>query len=66
LYRWRQRAVNSSADNIPSKGPSSKRPFECTINSGEMIYFPDGWHHATINLDRYTVFVSSFTTEHED
>jgi len=66
LQRWRQRAVNSSADNIPSKGPSSKRPFECTINSGEMIYFPDGWHHATINLDRYTVFVSSFTTEHED
>lgn len=41
-----------------------KRPWECTIHPREMIYFPDGWHHATINLDAYTVFVSTFTTEH--
>ena len=47
-------------------GPSSKKPWECTINEGEMIYFPDQWHHATINLEKYTVFVSSFTTEHEE
>ncbi|KAL7530711.1 hypothetical protein ACHAWF_003479 [Thalassiosira exigua] len=46
-------------------GPSNKKPWECTINRGEMIYFPDQWHHATINLEKYTVFVSSFTTEHE-
>lgn len=47
------------------RGPSSTKPWECTINEGEMIYFPDQWHHATINLEKYTVFVSSFTTEHE-
>ena len=47
------------------RGPSNKKPWECTIHEGEMIYFPDGWHHATINLEKYTVFVSSFTTEHE-
>ena len=41
-------------------GPSEKKPFECTIHPGEMIYFPDRWHHATINLDSYTCFVSSF------
>lgn len=40
------------------------RPYECTLFPGEMIYFPDKWHHATINLDAYTVFVSTFTTEH--
>lgn len=40
-------------------------PWECTVNAGEMIYFPNGWHHATLNLDRYNVFVSSFTTEDE-
>ena len=38
-------------------------PWECTVVPGELIYFPDQWHHATINLDRYNVFVSTFTTE---
>jgi hypothetical protein len=45
-------------------GRIDKKPWECTIHEGEMIYFPDGWHHATINLERYTVFVSTFTSEH--
>ena len=39
-------------------------PMECTLNPGDLIYFPDQWWHATINLDPYTVFISSFTTEH--
>jgi len=43
-----------------------ERPWECTVHPEEMIYFPDGWHHATINLDPYTVFVSSFTWEWDD
>ena len=44
--------------------PQRKRPHECTLHPGEMIYFPNQWHHATINLDVYTAFVSTFTTEH--
>jgi JmjC domain. len=40
------------------------KPYECTLFPGDMIYFPDKWYHATINLDQYTVFVSTFTTEH--
>lgn len=39
-------------------------PWECTLYPGEMIYFPDMWYHATLNLDTYTAFVSTFTTEH--
>jgi len=39
-------------------------PYECTLNPGDLIYFPDHWHHATLNLDNYTAFVSTFTTEH--
>ena len=39
------------------------KPWECTIGAGELLYFPDQWHHATINLDRYNAFVSTFTTE---
>jgi len=39
-------------------------PVECTLNPGDLIYFPDRWWHATINLDPYTAFISTFTTEH--
>jgi oxalate decarboxylase/phosphoglucose isomerase-like protein (cupin superfamily) len=35
-----------------------------TVDPGDTIYFPDRWWHATINLDPYTAFVSTFTTEH--
>jgi len=40
-------------------------PFECTLEPGDIIYFPTEWWHATINLDPYTSFVSTFTTEHD-
>lgn len=33
---------------------------ECVINPGEILYFPDNWHHGVINLGEYTAFVSSF------
>mmetsp|Transcript_40474 Transcript_40474/g.74068 ORF Transcript_40474/g.74068 Transcript_40474/m.74068 type:complete len:390 (-) Transcript_40474:96-1265(-) len=72
LKKWNKRNASRRRDigersgvDVVERGPSSKKPWECTINRGEMIYFPDQWHHATINLEKYTVFVSSFTTEHE-
>lgn len=34
-------------------------PLECTIRPGEVLYFPDRWWHATLNLDT-TVFISTF------
>ena len=40
------------------------RPLECTLEPGDVLYFPDMWYHATINLDLYTAFVSTFTQEH--
>jgi hypothetical protein len=40
-------------------------PYECTLVPGDIIYFPNMWWHATINLDPYTSFVSTFTTEHD-
>jgi Cupin-like domain len=40
------------------------KPLECTLEPGDIIYFPNQWWHATINLDRYTAFISTFTTEH--
>jgi len=32
---------------------------ECTVHPGEAIYFPDGWWHATLNIDT-AVFISTF------
>ncbi|XP_030649530.1 jmjC domain-containing protein 8 [Chanos chanos] len=36
-----------------------QRPLECTIHPGEVLYFPDRWWHATLNLDT-SVFISTF------
>ncbi|XP_050731322.1 jmjC domain-containing protein 8-like isoform X1 [Eriocheir sinensis] len=33
--------------------------YECTLAPGEIIYFPDKWWHATLNIDS-SVFVSIF------
>ncbi|KAI4900796.1 hypothetical protein NFI96_026300, partial [Prochilodus magdalenae] len=35
------------------------KPLECTIRPGEVLYFPDRWWHATLNLDP-SVFISTF------
>lgn len=34
--------------------------YECTIEPGEIIYFPAMWMHATLNLDDFNLFVSLF------
>ncbi|CAJ0940933.1 unnamed protein product [Ranitomeya imitator] len=39
--------------------PAAERPIECTIRPGEVLYFPDRWWHATLNLDT-SVFISTF------
>ena len=47
----------------PELSPSSFR--QCTLKPGDMVYFPNEWWHATLNLHPYTAFISTFTTEHE-
>ncbi|XP_046893350.1 jmjC domain-containing protein 8 isoform X2 [Hypomesus transpacificus] len=39
--------------------PEEERPLQCTIQPGEVLYFPDRWWHATLNLDT-SVFISTF------
>ncbi|XP_043417048.1 jmjC domain-containing protein 8 isoform X1 [Prionailurus bengalensis] len=45
-------------DVYPALAPS-ERPLECTVQAGEVLYFPDRWWHATLNLDT-SVFISTF------
>ncbi|XP_069762310.1 jmjC domain-containing protein 8 isoform X3 [Narcine bancroftii] len=35
------------------------KPLECTIHPGEILYFPNHWWHATLNIDT-SVFISTF------
>ncbi|CAF1678313.1 unnamed protein product [Adineta ricciae] len=39
----------------------TKQPFlyECTLNPGDLIFFPNLWWHATLNLD-FAIFLSTF------
>jgi hypothetical protein len=40
---------------------AAERPYECTLDPGDLIYFPDMFWHATINLDRkYTYHTYCF------
>jgi hypothetical protein len=41
------------------KLPLDKKPLECTLGPLEVIYFPDRWMHATLNVDN-VVFISTF------
>lgn len=45
-------------------GRPSARMMACTVEEGEAVYFPDGWWHATLNLDE-SVFMSSFVNYRE-
>lgn len=36
------------------------RPLQCVLEPGDVLYLPAFWYHATVNLDSYNVFVSSF------
>lgn len=32
-------------------GPASNRPIECVQEPGDLMYVPEGWHHAVINVE---------------
>ncbi|GBG27343.1 Bifunctional lysine-specific demethylase and histidyl-hydroxylase NO66 [Hondaea fermentalgiana] len=44
----------------PHLTESAKPSHECVLEPGDVIYFPNSWMHATLNLDNYTAFVATF------
>ena len=46
-------------EDYPSSKVDKNQLYECTLKPGEVIYFPDKWWHATLNLDT-SVFISTF------
>ncbi|CAD5213603.1 unnamed protein product [Bursaphelenchus okinawaensis] len=45
-------------NDYPKLEPNQK-PFVCLMKPGELIYFPDKWYHATLNMET-SVFISTF------
>ncbi|CAM9135173.1 unnamed protein product, partial [Ectocarpus fasciculatus] len=39
---------------------NGERPLECVIRPGEVLFFPDRWMHATLNVEDYVFFISLF------
>lgn len=37
---------------------SNKRPLECTVEPGDVVFVPHGWWHAVINLDDWNVAIT--------
>lgn len=42
---------------------SNKDVAKCLVSEGEIIYIPPNWWHATLNIESWNSFVSTFTRE---
>lgn len=51
------------AQDLPGFDAHGAGLVECTLEPGEVLYFPSQWPHATLNLDSYTSFASTFLIE---
>lgn len=38
--------------------PPHKRPFECTVHPGDVIFVPHGWWHMVVNLDDRNIAIT--------
>lgn len=50
---------------VKSVLPTLSRPpdMDCVLSPTELLFFPKDWWHATLNLDEYNVFVSTFVAD---
>jgi len=53
-YHWVQHTLPRLVDE--GKAPTH----DCVLEAGDVIYFPNEWMHATLNMDNYTCFMASF------
>jgi tetratricopeptide (TPR) repeat protein len=43
-------SVNKWIRTIYTQLPEARRPRSCTVRPGELIYVPESWYHATLNI----------------
>jgi hypothetical protein len=60
-----QALINSQLNWVISRGEHANESdvLECTMGPGEVLYVPPLWWHATLNLEPWTAFISTFTKE---
>mmetsp|Transcript_9673 Transcript_9673/g.13428 ORF Transcript_9673/g.13428 Transcript_9673/m.13428 type:complete len:291 (-) Transcript_9673:85-957(-) len=46
--------------HLPTLSQSAKPLFDCTLEPGQLLFFPNDWWHATLNLDHHNIFFSTF------
>ena len=46
-------------ERVSPKLTRRERPYDCTIEPGDLLYFPSNWYHAIVNQG-VTVFMSTF------
>ena len=58
--RFRENGTSSAwLEHEYPRLPPRKRPRQCVIGPADLLYFPTGWWHATVNVG-ITVFMSTF------
>jgi hypothetical protein len=53
-------ATTFKEEFIPDLEALKDHLFECTIEAGQVLYFPSFWMHATLNLEEFNFFYSHF------
>lgn len=60
VAEWVSNVYPTFDANGGSVSVEDKKPLECVIRPGEVLFFPDRWMHATLNVEDYVFFVSVF------
>lgn len=51
---------DTAIDRVGERSNEEQLFYDCTIESNELLWFPQDWMHATLNTEPYTMFVSVF------
>lgn len=69
-FEWIQRHAHTEVRQLAaatsSRSTSRRNVRVCTLEPGEALAFPAGKPHATVNVDDFNVFVSTFLREPDD
>jgi hypothetical protein len=51
---------------LPAIGADDPKPLECTLQAGELIYIPQGWWHAVLNLSPTIAYTETYVSATDD
>ena len=60
VAKWKDLYFNDLVQSSNSENKSKLQFYHCILKPGDILYFPNRWMHATLNLDNYNFFISLF------